>query len=555
MLLAFVTIKAKGAGAQPREGGRPHSSESMEIKESKYLLPVVLILAIGAVMIFWIQSAWSPLIDYFSFRQCQTAMTALWFDLENPLRGLFFYETPEFGEPWAIPFEFPIYQAIVAFLSHLTGVEITAIGRMTSAAFLLASLVPIYSLFKSLNFQLNTFLFSSFFLLSSPLYLYWSRTFMIESTAVFFGFCFLSILCLAFKKWSSLLFLVALICGILCALVKVTTFPSFALAAGLAVIAIELKSSKRMSRGKMLAGMILIFLMVFLCVFVAFLWTKHADGLKSLNPISAHLVSDSLSKWNYGTLDQRFTKTFWGSLVWGRVIPEAIGMQLCTIVILIGFIFARSYERIVLVCLLGLFLFPLLLFTNLHLVHRYYQYANSFWLILALGVAVGVLAECARPWATAMIVSTILFSQIQTFAVRYYHATKWSQSAVLEVGATIDKETPTHSAILVAGDDWSPEVAFYSQRKAIYIPNWKGGYFEVDEKVFLQALADPQTLLGDLPLSAIVVRGKDFEASSLPPERRVAVHELIDRMGEPLERKTFEDYVVYIYQRKNSTGP
>jgi hypothetical protein len=74
----------------------------------------ILIFCILVVLIFWLLTSSRPLFDMFAFRQCQTAMSALWFDLKNPIRGLFYYQTPEFGEPWMIPFEFPLYQHRIA---------------------------------------------------------------------------------------------------------------------------------------------------------------------------------------------------------------------------------------------------------------------------------------------------------------------------------------------------------------------------------------------------------------------------------------------------------
>jgi hypothetical protein len=44
-----------------------------------------------------------PLLDPFSFRQTQTALTTYWLVRGGPI---FAYETPMGGYPWSIPFEF-----------------------------------------------------------------------------------------------------------------------------------------------------------------------------------------------------------------------------------------------------------------------------------------------------------------------------------------------------------------------------------------------------------------------------------------------------------------
>ena len=69
---------------------------------------------------------------------------------------------------------------------------------------------------------------------------------MIESTAVFFGFLFLAFVVRGVSEWCKqaqfrwvwLWLLLGLFCGILCALVKATTFPSFGVAAVLAAFAL-----------------------------------------------------------------------------------------------------------------------------------------------------------------------------------------------------------------------------------------------------------------------------------------------------------------------------
>ena len=63
-----------------------------------------------------IQYAMQPLLEQHGFRQTQTALTSYWM-MEDGWRLA--YETPVGGYPWTIPFEFPIYQAIVALLSSI----------------------------------------------------------------------------------------------------------------------------------------------------------------------------------------------------------------------------------------------------------------------------------------------------------------------------------------------------------------------------------------------------------------------------------------------------
>ena len=62
-----------------------------------------------------------PLIESHAFRQTQTALTSYWM-LEEGWKIA--YQTPVVGFPWAIPFEFPLYQSLVAGVVALTEVGV-----------------------------------------------------------------------------------------------------------------------------------------------------------------------------------------------------------------------------------------------------------------------------------------------------------------------------------------------------------------------------------------------------------------------------------------------
>jgi hypothetical protein len=89
-----------------------------------------------------------PLLDAHSFRQTQTALTSYWFMKEGFRLA---YQTPVGGAPWTIPYEFPIYQAVVTGLSGATGLELGAAGRLASFLFLCATLFPVRATVKKLG--------------------------------------------------------------------------------------------------------------------------------------------------------------------------------------------------------------------------------------------------------------------------------------------------------------------------------------------------------------------------------------------------------------------
>ena len=82
----------------------------------------------------------TSLSDQFGFRQTQTAISSFWMAKEW---SFFSYQTPVLGYPWSIPFEFPLYQAIVA-IGHKTFhlIDISFMCRIVSYAFYLGVLFP-----------------------------------------------------------------------------------------------------------------------------------------------------------------------------------------------------------------------------------------------------------------------------------------------------------------------------------------------------------------------------------------------------------------------------
>src|SRR5579871_2832020 len=99
---------------------------------------VMLVVLIDLLAFAAIHAAWwllaginQPIADLHQFRQTQTAITAYWIWRGGPLIA---YQTPVLGYPWSVPFEFPVYQYLLA-LMRLAGVSIAVGGRLLSFAF------------------------------------------------------------------------------------------------------------------------------------------------------------------------------------------------------------------------------------------------------------------------------------------------------------------------------------------------------------------------------------------------------------------------------------
>lgn len=151
-------------------------------------LPTILAILFGVCLIYTIRTAsigWDHTInDRHSFRQSQTATTA-YYMVNNPFKLA--YETPILGKPWSIPMEFPIYQWIVARIVGILGMPLDQAGRLVSLLFFLSTTIPLFCLLRTAGVSSGYSWLPLTLFVVSPFYIFWSRTFMIESSALFFN--------------------------------------------------------------------------------------------------------------------------------------------------------------------------------------------------------------------------------------------------------------------------------------------------------------------------------------------------------------------------------
>lgn len=205
----------------------------MKLQTPDRILPVLFWLMLAVSLWSWSLSWNKPILDRHEFRQLQTAVSAHWIKQDGYRLD---YETPLFGPPWSIPMEFPVYQWCVARLSRATGLPLEQSGRATSIFFLLATLPAVCRLAGLAGLARPGRLLVAAAVLSSPVYLFYGRTFMIETTALCFATWFLLATGVAVRDLSLRWAIAAAACGTLAALAKVTTFALYCFpAAGLAL--------------------------------------------------------------------------------------------------------------------------------------------------------------------------------------------------------------------------------------------------------------------------------------------------------------------------------
>ena len=509
-----------------------------------------LLLATVVVGTMALSSIHEPLIDEHYFRQTQTALTAYWFNWASPIKSLFYSETPLFGFPWQVPFELPFYQALVSAVSKVSCISISQSGRLVSL-FMFILTIPLFgSLAMGLKLGKRFILVSSILWVCSPLYLYWSRTVMIESTAVFFGFVFLAGVERAIASRKVYWWVLAFVASLSCALVKVTTYPAFGLAA-LGILAWKTAPIiyPRFANKEKLRAILPAFLRIsfigIATIATTSAWTRHADSIKMENSISSYLTSKSLESWNFGTLAQKRDIKNWKQL-FNRSIPEAIGSYWVLGFLLVAGCFHKGKKAVLFWGLMVLYLFPMAIFTNLHLVHSYYQYANSFWLVLALGFSVAEMSKRAPKFLTYIVVLTIIAAQLHAYLKNYYPATRLQTTGALEIGKYIATHSEKNQSILVIGDDWSPEVAFHSGRRAVYIPAWLSQ--KQAAVTFKRIRENPKIIFGSFSPAYIILNPIGLASYRL--ELRQEIDQLLIQLGKNENSKCFTNYGYDLLQTK-----
>ena len=129
-----------------------------------------------------------PIVVQHGFRQTHNALGSYYLLRDG---FSFAYEIPNYGEPWSVPHEFPIYQWIVAQLSNAFNFPLTFTGRLVSLIYGLLIAIPVFNILKVLKINQEAIYLCFILIFSAPVFMYWSSTFMIETSALLYTLCFI----------------------------------------------------------------------------------------------------------------------------------------------------------------------------------------------------------------------------------------------------------------------------------------------------------------------------------------------------------------------------
>lgn len=461
---------------------------------------VVVLFAMGLIALWALTRSWSaPILDRYEFRQLQTALSTYWIGLDGWKLA---YPTPLFGPPWSIPMEFPTYQVIVAALANVTGWPLEQVGRLVSILFLAATLPAIYDLLGGLRLPPSRRAIVLAVILSCPVYLFYGRAFMIETTALAGAAWFLALLRRSLAKPSWGWIAATTLAATFAALTKITTFLVFGLPAAAMVIAAWRSAAPAERRERLRTGAAgLVPAIVSLAV--GYAWVRYGDGLKHSNPFTGFLASTELHNWNYGPWALRFDLSFWIKLqetVSGYVLAEGA----LAIALLCAPFAPRPARLVAAVALAGFFSGPLV-FANLYHIHDYYYAANALLLTGAAGLLLASIWDDARLPRGANWLALLLVLTFNLYAYyRGYHTHHTRPPTPPPALAEVIRSTvPADGLVLIYGADWNPLLPYYAQRRTIMVPGEREHETAVLEDV-LKQLTPGQRIV------AMVTHGQKF---------------------------------------------
>ena len=402
-----------------------------------------------------------PLLERHRFRQTQTAYTARVFheqgiDLLHP-------KLPVFGEPFEVPFEFPLFQAAASVVMD-TGVGEDLAMRLTGLACFLLTALLLYGLVRHVAGRPSAIAALVAFVFT-PLSLLWGRTSMIEylATAGAIGFAWAAIVWR--ERQQPAVGGLALAAGLVGMLVKPTT-AVFWLLPPLLYRPRSDVVGRSTGRRRALASTVVLALVP---LATAWLWARHADAIKAASPPTAWLTSGELVDWNFGSLAQRSNSGVREQIyqrVFDLVIgPGGVAMLAVAVVAAVRSAQAMFWLSIGLAAVL-----PPLVFTNLYWQHDYYFIAISPALAALIGLGAGFLWQLL-PRHPVVLVSASLVGLALAYGTvdgdrEYWHVIKIDDpdTAIPAYAREVAGNTLPADRVGLVGLDWSPAVLYYARR-------------------------------------------------------------------------------------------
>ncbi|HKB56763.1 MAG TPA: hypothetical protein VKC51_04170, partial [Lacunisphaera sp.] len=434
------------------------------------------------------------------FRQAQTAITTYYIDRQNNFSLL--YETPIVGKPWAaILLEVPVYEWSVVLLSRATGLPHFMAARTISLTCFYLMLPAVYLLLGYFSLSRPRRLLVLALILTCPVYIFYSRAFLMESMELMCCAWFLLgyVWMMERRRWPW--FVVATVAGTGAALIKSATLAVWLLpAAGYAAWMLGREVRARLGWSAPLQTVFWGLAGVVVPLGALHLWIDLTDPIKAVHASGWIFTSKNLTQGNWGLVDfaARFSPNLWGVLAerWREAImlPWLILGGLAS-----GLVFLPRVRWPAL-ALAAVFFLAQLLFPFAYAYQDYYFYACAVFLLAAFGFVLSGLLDSRLPrWLCWLVLAVPFVAQLHTYWRGYYPSQMVQSNGGFPFTEALRDVVPKDSVIIVAGADWAAMIPLYAEHKALMIRNGL-----VQDTAYLnRAFAD----LADEDVSALVLVG------------------------------------------------
>ena len=425
------------------------------------------------------------------FRQAQTAITTYYIDKQNNFSLL--YETPILGKPWvSILMEVPIYEWSVVLLSRATGLSHLLAARSITATCFYLTMPAIYLLLGRLAVPKPRRLLLLALVLSAPVYIYYSRAFLMDSMALMASAWFLLgfVRTMEGRRWSWLV--LTIIAGTVAALIKSAVLAAWMLPAA-AYGAWLLWRDVRTRTGWMAPVQTLLWGLATVAVTFACLraWVSYTDPIKAAHASAWIFTAKNLTQGNWGlfNLQALFSAAVWHELLHGW--EQAIMSRWLIALGLVAGLALPAVRWQVLGTAAPFFLVQFL-FPNAYAYQDYYFYSCAIFLHVALGFTLLGLLDLPVPrWVCVLVLLVPFAAQVRAYWQDYRQGQSVAHQGGYSFTELLRDMTSEKSVIIVAGADWSAVTPLYAQRKALMIRNGLEYDRPYLDRAF-QALADEE---------------------------------------------------------------
>ncbi len=313
-------------------------------------------------------------------------------------------------------------------------------------------------------------------LLVCPVYIYYSRAFLMDSMTLLGSAWFLYgyIRMMDERRWYW--FILASAGGVLSALVKSATLAIWlGPAAAYAGWRLWRDVRKRAGWGEVAQTVFWGLAGVAVPLGLLRLWIDLTDPLKAAHASAWIFTSENLSMGNWGLSDLRgrFSSRLWRVLAdrWREaVMPPGLLLAL----LVAGLALLPRVRRPVL-ALVGIFFWAQLLFPYAYAYQDYYFYSCAVFLVAGLGFLLIGLFDTRLPrWLCWLLLAMPFGAQAVTYVRGYYPLQLVQSAGGFPFTRALRDFLPKESVVIVAGDDWSAIIPYYTQRKALMIRKRSG---------------------------------------------------------------------------------